>query len=276
MEVKSFIPQNPLLRNHIECFYTLTRRAEEKDDVYIAFPNVFSILSLNKHSKTEVTGKFKTLNYRPGNPLESVLVCPSLDFAHIRYQGEADEVSVYFKPLGLNAFLGRELRHYVKNASDEFNPYEDYLSKMKNIFSFESSEARIRALEDYWMAKYVGFRHPFLPQVVGEMMESDRPFSLSEAARKIGISRTTLVKHFDLHLCAAPSHFKKIARFRSAMKHHRHRVSDNNLTVISQSADYFDQSHMIKDFKSLTSFAPKLFFSNISSLENGRINWIFL
>lgn len=276
MEVKAFIPQNPLLRNYIECFYTLTRDAEEKDDVYIAFPNVFSIHSLNKNSKTEIAGKFKTLRHDPDNPLESVLVCPSLDFAHICYQGEADEISVYFKPLGLNAFLGRELRYYFKNASAEFNPFDDYLSEMTKIFSLESLEARIRVLEDYWLSKYVGFRHPFLPQIVAEMMENDRPFSLSEAARKIGISRTTLVKHFDLHLCATPSHFKKIARFRNAMKHHRHRFSDDNLTVISQSADYFDQSHMIKDFKSLTSFAPKPFFSNISSLENGQINWIFL
>lgn len=276
MEVKTFIPQNPLLRNYIECFYTLTRGREEKDDVYIAFPNVFSILSLNKHSKTEVFEKFKTISYCPDDRIESILVCPSPDYAHIRYQGAADEVTVYFKPLGLNAFLEKELRRYSKTASAEFNPFEDYHLKMAEIFSLESDEARLRALENYWISKHVGFEHRFLPQIVGEIMENDCPFSLSEAARKLGISRTTLVKHFDLHLCATPSDFKKIARFRRAMKQQRHKFSEANLTAISYGAEYFDQSHMNKDFKLLTSYAPKPFFSNISHLEKGRINWIFL
>jgi transcriptional regulator GlxA family with amidase domain len=183
---------------------------------------------------------------------------------------------VYFKPLGINAFLDRELRHYITAASDEFSPFADYRAKMAEIFAIENTEARICALEDYWLSKHAGFRHAFLPRLVGEMTANDCPFPLSEAARKLRISRTTMVKHFDLHLCTTPSHFKKIARFRNAMKQQRHKFSNANLTAISHSAEYFDQSHMIKDFKQLTNFAPKPFFSNLSSLENGRINWIFL
>ncbi|HEX8246774.1 MAG TPA: AraC family transcriptional regulator [Pyrinomonadaceae bacterium] len=276
MKVKTFTPQNPLLRKYIECFYTLTRKREEKDDVYLAFPNVFSILCLHRQTKIELIENVRTLSHRPGNEFVSNLICHIKRSEQIRYQGEADEICVYFKPLGINAFLDKELRQYVRAAVAEFNPFEDYRLKMTEIFSFENVEDRIRALENYWLSKHVGFRHAFLPQTVEEIMENDRQFSLSGAARKIGISRTTLVKHFDLHLCTTPSHFKKIARFRSAMKQHGFKFSGANLTALSHSAEYFDQSHMIKDFKSLTSFAPKPFFSNISSLENGRINWMFL
>jgi AraC-like DNA-binding protein len=276
MKVKSYAPQNPLLREFIECFYTLTRQREEKDDVYLAFPNVFSILSLNKHSKTEVVENVATVSHYPVKEIESELVCHIENPAQIRYQGETDEITIIFKPLGLNAFLNKELRRYVQSAVTEFNPFEDYSSKMSEIFSLETSEARIRALERYWLSKHIGFEHPFLPRIVAEMMENDCPFSLSKAARKIGISRTTLVKHFDLHLCTTPSHFRKIARFRSAMKQHRYRLPGDNLSAISNGAEYFDHSHMVKDFKSLTTYAPKPFFSNLASFENGRINWMFL
>lgn len=276
MEVKTFIPQNSLLRNYIECFYTLTREAEEKDDVYIAFPNIFSILCLNKHTKIEVIENVRTLSYCSDSEIESNLICHFPCSEQIRYQGEMDEICIIFKPLGINAFLGKELRYYVQSAFAEFNPFEDYRLMMAEIFSLASPEAKVRALENYWLSKHIGFRHPFLPQIVAEMLENKNSFSLSDAARKLGISRTTLVKHFDLHLCTTPSHFKKIARFRSAMKQQRLKSSNSKLTTISHSAEYFDQSHMIKDFKSLTNFAPKPFFSNISSLENGRINWIFL
>jgi transcriptional regulator GlxA family with amidase domain len=93
---------------------------------------------------------------------------------------------------------------------------------------------------------------------------------------KYGISRTTINKHFDLHLCTTPSQFKKVFRFRNAMRRHRLKISAESLADISCDAEYFDQSHMIKDFKSLTSYAPKTFFSKISALEDGQINWLFL
>lgn len=276
MEVKSFTPQNPLLRNYIECFYALTRDAKEKDDVYLAFPNVFSFVCLNNRAKIEVIKNVRTISYCPGKEIESNLISHHPYPDQIRYQGETDEICIGFKPLGLNAFLGKELRCYVRSAFAEFEPFEDYRLRMGEIFSFESIEYRVWALEEYWLSKFVGFRHPFLSRIIGEILEKDNSFSLSETARKIGISRPTIVKHFDLHLCTTPSHFKKVARFRNAMKHHRHRFSGDNLTAISNDAEYFDQSHMIKDFKSLTNYAPKSFFSNITSLENGRINWMFL
>jgi AraC-like DNA-binding protein len=276
MEVKTFIPQNPLLRNYIECFYTLTRRPGEKDDVYIAFPNVLSILCLHRQTKIELIESVRTLSPCPHREIESNLICHIDSAEQIRYRGETDEIVIYFKPLGINAFLDKELRQYVDSAVAGFNPFEDYHSKMAEIFLLETGAARIGALEDYWLSKHVGFEHPFLPRIVGEMMENESAFSLSEIARKTGISRTTLVKHFNLHLCATPSHFKKIVRFRRAMKHHRHLFSKESLTALSYSAEYFDQSHMIKDFKSLTRYSPKPFFSRISHLENGRINWMFL
>jgi AraC-like DNA-binding protein len=276
MEVKSFTPRNRLLQNYIECFYTLTRDAGDDDDVYIAFPNILSILCLHKQTKIELIENVRTLSHCPDNEIESNLICHINGSEQIRYRGEADEICIYFKPLGINAFLDKELRQYVQSAVAEFNPFEDYHSRIAEIFSFRNVEDRIHALENYWLSKHIGFQHPFMHQIVGEMMENESSFSLSETARKIGISRTTLVKHFDSHLCTTPSHFKKVARFRSAMKQHRHKFAGEKLTDISCSADYFDQSHMIKDFKSLTKFSPKPFFSKISQLENGRINWIFL
>jgi AraC-like DNA-binding protein len=275
MEVRSFVPQNPLLRDHIECFYTLKRSAEEADDVYITFPNVFPILSLHKQAKIEVIRRVRTLSHCSDSEVESNLICHFPRFERIRYCGQTDEICVYFKPLGINAFLTRELSYYAKSPFAELMPFNDYRSRMSKIFSIGSSEQRIHALEKYWISKYVGFQHPFLAGAVDEIMKNDPPSSLSAMAERLGISRTTLVKHFNLHLCTTPSHFKKIARFRNAMNLRRFRLSNANLTAVSQSAEYFDHSHMIKDFKSLTSFAPKSFFSNISSLENGRINWIF-
>lgn len=276
MEIKSYKPQNPILRDCIECFYTLTRTPADESCTYLTFPSVFSMVCLNANARVKLKKNGLSIVYSPDNTLESSLVCDFDNAAWVQYEGAADEIVIYFKPLGLNAFLEKDLRHYSRHHFTEFNPFADFKNRMTEIFSLDNNEDRIRALEAYWLSKLKGFNHPFLYEVIGEMTGEDGLSSVSEIARKYDISRTTINKHFDLHLCTTPSQFKKVLRFRNAMRRHRLKISEESLADISCGADYFDQSHMIKDFKSLTNYAPKTFFSKISALEDGQINWLFL
>ena len=276
MKVKLYKPQNSLLQQYIECFYTLQRDAEDNSVTYRAFPSVFSMVCLNSRENIELSEQNLIFTHCPASKLQTTLICDFKSSGWIRYEGAADEIVIYFKPLGLNAFLEKDFNHYVHSFFVEFSPFDDYRSAMTEIFSIESDEVRIQTLENYWLSKHKGFEHPFLHSITDEIIDRNSSASLAETARKNGISRTTLNKHFDLHLCTTPSQFKKVVRFRNAMKRHRQKISAENLADISYDADYFDQSHMIKDFKSLTKHSPKIFFSKLSTLEDGQINWLFL
>lgn len=94
--------------------------------------------------------------------------------------------------------------------------------------------------------------------------------------RKNAVSRTTLNKHFGKHICKTPSQFKKILRFRNAVNKYASDKAKNNLTDIAYSVDYFDQSHMTREFKSVTGFSPKVFFEKTTALEKKQIHWLFL
>lgn len=276
MKVKLYKPQNELLQQYIECIYTFQRRPEETADIYMAFPNVFPMVCLNADSKVEFSETNISFSHCPQNKLETSLICDFEYSGWIKYEGAADELVIYFKPLGINAFLEKNLRHYVTSFFVNFDPFDDYRPAMLEIFSLDDEKARIAALENYWLSKHKGFRHPFLSRVIDEISRTRGACSISETARKNGISRPTLNKHFDLHICMTPSQYKKVTRFRNAMACHRQKIAAENLTDISSGADYFDQSHMIKDFKALTRYSPKDFFSKISTLEDGHINWLFL
>jgi AraC-like DNA-binding protein len=95
-------------------------------------------------------------------------------------------------------------------------------------------------------------------------------------AKKHNTTRQNLTKHFESNLCKSPSDFKKIQRFREALKSQINSQTKNNLTSLSYDMLFYDQSHLIKDFKSLTGLTPKKFFKNISSQENGEVNWLFV
>jgi len=276
MKVKLYKPQNPLLKQYIECFYTLQRPPEDESVTYFAFPSIFSMVCLNADADVEVSEDSMTLKHCLHTKLETRLICNFGRPGRIRYEGAANEVVIYFKPLGLNSFLEKDLKYYMGASFIKFNPFDDYQAAMTKIFSIDDDRAKIEALESYWLSNHKGFEHPFLHRVVDEIIKEGGSSSLSETALKNKVSRTTLNKHFDLHIGTTPSQFRKIVRFRKAMKQHRQKISAENLTDISYNADYFDQSHMVKDFKALTRYSPKDFFSKLSTLEDGNINWLFL
>lgn len=277
MEIKLYKPANPLLQQYIESFYILTRKSEEKTVTYIAFPTTRYFVSINENS--EITGnvnRFK-FEHHPNKPPVSNLIY-NLDKPHFfHYQGETNEFNICFKPLGLNAFLEKDLRSYPCGYFTVFEPFLDYRNRIADVLSRENDEDKVRAMENYWLSKLKGFEHPFLYQVIDQICNAESEGkTVEQIAFDNGVSRVTLNKHFQRHLCTSAAQFRKIVRFRRAMKKHSIKRAMENLSDISYLVDYFDQSHMIKDFKSLTNQTPKNFFSKITPLENGEINWMFL
>jgi transcriptional regulator GlxA family with amidase domain len=96
-------------------------------------------------------------------------------------------------------------------------------------------------MEDYWLSKLKGFEHPFLYQVIDEICnEQGAGKTIEQIAFSKGVSRVTLNKHFQRHLCTSPVQLRKIARFRRAMKKHSIKRAIENLSDISCLVNYFD------------------------------------
>jgi AraC-like DNA-binding protein len=277
MKVKLYQPQNPLLSEYIECIYLLTLSPEEQPAKYLTFPIHFMVVTISEKSKTIRKGDNFIIEHCPENTIETTLVCNFNKPVSVEYRGWIKEITIYFKPLGINAFLENDLDSYCRGGFSDFNPFEDFQNAMSRIFSIENDDEKINTLESYWLSKLRGFRHPFLKEILAEMMnEPTLNPSISKLSSKTGISRQTLNKHFDKHLGKTPSQFKKTLRFRNAMARHPRIVGKNKLTEISYSLDYFDQAHMVKDFKSLTGYSPREFFNQVTEMEKGQINWLFL
>ncbi|MFT3744208.1 MAG: helix-turn-helix domain-containing protein [Pyrinomonadaceae bacterium] len=275
--LKVYKPRNAELRKHIECFYVYTRDADDDPVRYLTFPSIFTLVSISKDSLTTETELGLRTEYCAGNPIEANLVCAFNKPVCIEYSGQIDEITIYFKPLGINAFLPDDLCVYNTGQYADFDPFGDLKSRMKAILTQADVEKRLSDLETYWLSKLVGFDHPLLENVIGEMFADDgESIPVAQLARKYGVSRSTLNNHFARHICKSPSEMRKVIRFRRAMQDRYVARDRKRLTDITYGLNYFDQSHMIKDFRSLTGYSPAKFFSSISELENGQINWLFL
>ncbi len=277
MEIKLFKPKKPLLQKYIECFYILRRKPDEKSITYLGFPSFNAFVIVCKNAEITLQKENITVAHSHNCLPESLLIFDFEKSGFTRYTGETFEVTIYFKPLGLNAFLDKNLIDYKNSPVSHFNPFDDYQTKMAEVFVISDDEKMMQTLENYWLSKLKGFQYPFLQKVVAEIMdENNLPITISDIAKRNNISRTTLNKYFNQHIGTSPNQFKKIVRFRHAMKQFAAKTSVENLIDVAYLAEYFDQSHMVKDFKSLTGYSPKTFFAKLSQLENGQINWLFL
>ena len=277
MEVKFYEPSNSLLQKYIECFYFLTRQPDEKPVVYVAFPGIYYFITINENSRSITRNEYKRFVHHPGAGTVSEFIYNFGKPHFIEYEGMTNELNICFKPLGLNAFLENKLTTYSSNYSTPFYPFEDYQEYLEEICSMKKIENKITRTENYWLSKLKGFKHPFLARVIKEIKnENSTARTIAEIAAANRASRATFYQQFTDHLCTSPGQFRKVMRFRKAMKKHSVKRATESLTDISLFVNYFDQSHMIKDFKSLTSHSPKRFFSNITTLAGGKINWKFL
>lgn len=274
MTIKIYRPENPVLKKFIECFYILEQASEEPSATYFTFPSIYTIVTASENTETLVTKNKITTRYCQSNPIETNLVSDFNEPVLVSYEGVINEITTYFKPLGINAFIPNNLRDYSEGSFPDFSPYEDYKEAMANILSLKDHTEKIKAIELYWFSKFRPFENVLLAEVLTEMFDaSNINQSMTKLSYTTGRSRTTINKHFDQHICKTPSQFKKIIRFRAAIQS---QLDDKNRAGLSYSVDYFDQSHMIRDFKKLTGFTPKVFFSKITTLEKDLIKWMFI
>lgn len=67
--------------------------------------------------------------------------------------------------------------------------------------------------------------------------------------------------------------YKRIARFRLALKTKILSKEVKSLTNVSYESNYYDQSYFIREFKKLTNLNPKKFFDAITVLDEQKIIW---
>jgi AraC-like DNA-binding protein len=276
MDLKLFVPQHSLLKKYIDYFYILQKPVVSESISYYTFPHINSVISINQYPEFSIEKDRLTVKRNEKNPILATLICNYTKPIEIIIPGFIHEITISFKPLGLNAFLAGNLCDYTGKSFAYFDPFEDFTATMHTILAIKEKKEKIEKLETYLLSKYGGFEHPFLHSVIDDMTNADQQYTIEGLARKYNISRKTLCKQFEWHVGKTPTELRKIIRFRQAMQQQLHISPKSKLSDITYQLDFFDQSHLIKDFKSITGYTPKVFFKKVSPIEGGNINWMYL
>lgn len=267
MNIQHYKTKNRILSNYIEGYYFMKKGKSGLPIRYLTFPNNLCIVSTTQNSNVKIREEKIIVTPSKKKRVVTDLVVRYTKPFEVVYQEPTNEITIKFKPLGLNRFVANISDYFNNGFYMDFQPFDDLNQEMQTIFDVEDRQEQIERLENYWLSKLNSVEFSRLEKII-DAVESEN--SISEISKKNKISRQYLNKIFQKNLGKTPSEYRKVHKFRKSLLDFQ---KVNNLTELSYESLFYDQSHFIKEFKSLTNIKPSLFFKNIDS--NKEIAWLF-
>lgn len=173
--------------------------------------------------------------------------------------GQASTLLVRFRIGGAHLFFGRPLSELTDSVVPlpELWPRDRWSPLEATSESALLAHAALRSLEDVltsgdafepWGARRVR-------RAVRSVLAAPRLPSASQLARDLGASERNLRRVFKEIVGLSPKRFIRIVRFRRALGWAR-QSKGPDWSAIAQRAGYFDQAHLIADFRELTGATP--------------------
>ena len=254
-----------MLSKYIEGYYFIVPDNTIANLNYYTFPNNYSILSVNYGATIELKNDKISVLKDSKNEIDADLITRYIKPIEVVYENEVLEVTIYFKPFGINHFLDDE---FIGKNINHFFPYPDFKCFFKYLILLKDRNKQIEELENYLFSKLNPRSMPLIQSIINDF---ENGLSVSESAEANNISRQYLNRLFQQHIGKSPSEYKKIQRFRKAITE---KTNQKNLTEFSNDAMFYDQSHFIKHFKEITGIQPNTFFKEITTEK--EIAWLFV
>jgi len=103
---------------------------------------------------------------------------------------------------------------------------------------------------------------PLVAAAVELIEQTQAMIRIEELTRRIGLSQSALERRFRRLVGASPRRFASLVRLQNVVRLHE---AGTDLTTIAHAAGYYDQPHLIKDFKRFTGLAPGAFFAGATT-----------
>jgi AraC-like DNA-binding protein len=267
--IKTILPASPVLKRYIECFYLYSGEANSNFR-YWAFPHYNTGLSfINGASvrrrrfcveisesseqgvKIEILGKY---------------TCPVM----IEYTGKVQEISIVFKPAGVNRFFRENFQSLAPDFSQEL-VNDTWTNFGEVLFSRQDD---LHLLESFLLSQFSDNAY-YMPLEASLLIldDVDDESSISELALRLGYNIKTFQRYFKKHMGCSPVEYRRICRFRKSMET---KLSDPQLKTlpdITYEGGYSDQSYFIKEFRKLTNHNPKDFFKVAGKIDGDKLVW---
>lgn len=267
--IKTIAPASPTLKKHIECFYIYEGKPNSTFR-YLAFPHFNTGLSFFWGASVNRQNWSLQISENTDVGVHVEILGKYTTPVFLEYKGQLREISIVFKPAGLNRFFKESYLLLAPNFSQELK--NDVWSQFgKSLFS---SDIEISKIESFLLSQFCDNQEVSNIENSLILLENNiEQMSISDIAIKVGLNLKTFQRHFQKHMGCSPVEYRRIYRFRSSLANKLNNTQLKNLTEITYEEGYYDQSYLIKEFRKITNHNPKDFFKSASKVDGDKIIW---
>jgi len=272
-------PKNKFLQKYIAYYYFHVSNDDQHSEAFYFYPNYMHALTIYKGNDVEIDSEQKTSKVRTSVDKDKLtfLYCINLkDKIHVDLQGTYHKIGIVFYPLGINHFIDKPLNEFLGNSFQKIimdTIFKDHILKIKKE---QPIEEQIEILENALIAVMQPFENKVLQTAVREIILSNGTVRVETLEDIAFTNRKTLLRLFKKHLYATIEEYKKMVMFRNSLNYALQHQELVNLTDIALYSMYYDQSHFIRHFRSITEETPKTLLPKIVQIGNEDLYWHFI
>lgn len=181
-----------------------------------------------------------------------------------------DLVGVHFKPGGAHRFFGlpmAELRDSVVELDDVWGGAAELI---RDELSEAATPERIFAVVERILLHRAGSAlksDRFLEHAIGALETAGPGCSIATLARDLGVAHRRLIATFDQAVGLKPKMLQRVLRFQRVVRAEEARPA-LDWAHVAVDCGYFDQAHMIRDFRMFAGMTPETYRSNRTEYPN--------
>lgn len=258
------------LANYIKCFWTLEARASGDAAPEPVMPDgcielIFNLADPFMRYHADGTLERQPLSIVAGQMRSSALIEPS---------GRIDLFGVRFKHAGAFPFFRFPLNELTNNIVDLGSVWGSAGREIEaRIFDAPTAEMRAGIIESALLRLLArdAASDGIVAAASNLIVENMGMVPIERIADSIGVNCRRLERRFQQNLGLSPKRFSRIIRFQNFLG----AVRDNPSNMILDTAlsfGYYDQAHLIREFREFSGKTPLAFFENQHTLSEVFIN----
>lgn len=267
--IKTIVPSSPILKKYIECFYMYEGKPNSIFR-YVAFPHFNTGLTFFKGASVHRQNWSLHISGNTDVGVKIELLGKYTTPVFLEYKGQLREISIIFKPAGLNRFFKDNYLSLAPKFSQEL--INDVWSQFgESLFSGNDDISKI---ESFLLSQFCDNQDLSSIENSLTLLENgNEKISIPDIASKVGLNLKTFQRHFQKHMGCSPVEYRRICRFRSSLRNKLNSSQWKNLTELTYDEGFYDQSYFIKEFRKITNHNPKDFFKSASKVDGDKIIW---
>lgn len=170
--------------------------------------------------------------------------------------GKTGVIIFSFKPCAALPIFGIPLQQFTNHSVplEYFMPSAEVLATEEKVMLAATADEKVAILQSFLAAKLRPcLFDPLMLQAAQLINRQFNSFNIEQVAATLGLGRRQFERRFQRSVGLSPLRFSNTLRFQKALFLH---MQGEHWADIVDMCGYYDQSHFIREIKSLSSFSP--------------------